>query len=142
METAIAECSSGVLCGLETSPCPQTVLCKEVAERFRFARKEDLGYRAVKLRAPKSACRPCVLRSRCLKHPRRTEVRQVHFFNGEAANRPETFTSQMKRKIDSAVGHFLYGLRLTTGEPVLATMTSTLGLRRFTLCGQRKVNTQ
>jgi hypothetical protein len=37
METAIAECSLGVLCGLETYPCPHTVRFKEVAERFPFA---------------------------------------------------------------------------------------------------------
>jgi hypothetical protein len=29
---AIAEGSSSVLCGLETSQCPHTVLCKSVAE--------------------------------------------------------------------------------------------------------------
>ena len=62
------------------------------------------GYQAVKFCAPKSACRPCHLRARCLKHPERTEVRQVHFFSGQAPNQPETFTQKMKRKIDSAPG--------------------------------------
>lgn len=100
------------------------------------------GYRAVKFRAPKSACRPFALRAQCLRHPDRSEVRQVHFFQGEAPNRPETFTSKMKRKIDSAVGRFIYGQRLATAEPVFANITSTLGLNRFTLRGRRKVNTQ
>ncbi|MGQ0657198.1 MAG: transposase [Chromatiales bacterium] len=100
------------------------------------------GYRAVKFCAPKSACRPCALRSQCLKHPQRTEVRQVHFFQGEAPNRPETYTTKMKRKIDSAVGRFIYGMRLATAEPVFANITRLRGLDRFTLRGQRKVNTQ
>ena len=100
------------------------------------------GYRAVKFRAPKSACRPCALRVQCLKHPDRTEVRQVHFFQGEAPNRPETFTTRMKRKIDSAVGRSIYGMRLATAEPVFANITRTRGLDRFTLRGKRQVNAQ
>ncbi len=47
------------------------------------------GYAAVKFTAPKSACRPCHLRSRCLKFPGKTEVRQVAFFSGEF-RKPET----------------------------------------------------
>ncbi len=54
------------------------------------------GYAAVKFKGPKSACRPCHLRSRCLRHPERTEVRQVAFFSGET-RKPETFTQAMKR---------------------------------------------
>ena len=100
------------------------------------------GYQAVKFCAPKSACRPCHLRAQCLKHPDRSEVRQVHFFSGQAPNRPETFTSKMKRKIDSALGRAIYGRRLGTVEPVFANITRMLGLNRFTLRGKRKVNTQ
>jgi transposase len=100
------------------------------------------GYRAVKFTAPKRACRPCALRAQCLRHPDRSAVRQVAFFKGAAPNRPETFTSKMKRKIDSAVGRATYAMRLATAEPVFANITSTLGLNRFTLRGKRKVNTQ
>lgn len=100
------------------------------------------GYRAVKFRAPKNACRACPLRSQCLRHPDRTEVRQVAFFQGQAPNAPETFTAKMKRKIDSAVGRWWYGLRLAVAEPVFGNITATLGLNRFTLRGKRKVNTQ
>jgi len=100
------------------------------------------GYQAVKFRAPKRACRPCHLRAQCLKHPDRSEVRQVYFFSGQAPNQPETFTSKMKRKIDSALGRIIYGRRLATVEPVFANITRMLGLNRFTLRGKRKVNTQ
>ena len=43
------------------------------------------GRPAVKFTAPKSACLPCPLRSRCLRTPERTAVRQVVFFTGPVA---------------------------------------------------------
>jgi len=93
------------------------------------------GYQAVKFCAPKRACRPCHLRAQCLKHPDRSEVRQVHFFSGRAPNQPETFTSKMKRKIDSAMGRLIYGRRLGTVEPVFANITRMLGLEPFHAAG-------
>src|SRR3989338_5281403 len=62
------------------------------------------GYRAVKFRAPKSACRPCHLRNQCLRHPERTETRQVAFFSGKASHHPYPLTQKMKQKIDSPAG--------------------------------------
>jgi hypothetical protein len=38
------------------------------------------GYQAVKFQGAKRDCRACHLRERCLKHPERTETRQVYFF--------------------------------------------------------------
>jgi len=37
------------------------------------------GYHAVKFRGPKTACRACEVRAQCLKHPDRTESRQVYY---------------------------------------------------------------
>lgn len=98
------------------------------------------GYAAVKFTAPKSACRPCHLRSRCLKFPDHTEVRQVCFFSGER-RKPETFTQTMKRKIDSLVGKAVYNRRIATVEPVFGHLRN-IGLARFTLRGKRKVDAQ
>jgi len=100
------------------------------------------GYRAVKFTAPKRACRGCHLRPRCLRHPERTAVRQVAFFQGRAPTAPETFTQKMKRKIDSAIGRGHYGRRLAIAEPVFANITFAKRLRRFTLRGRRKVDLQ
>ncbi len=100
------------------------------------------GYQAVKFRAPKSACRPCHLRAQCLKHPDRSEVRQAHFFSGQAPNQPETFTSKMKRKIDSALGRTITDGGLGPWNPSLPISPGSSGLNRFTLRGKRKVNTQ
>lgn len=98
------------------------------------------GYAAVKFRAPKSACRDCELRARCLKFPDRTPSRQVAFFNGKI-RKPETFTQVMKRKIDSAVGKSIYNHRMGAVEPVFGNL-SNIGLNRFTLRGRKKVDAQ
>ncbi len=100
------------------------------------------GLRGMKFTAPKSACAPCELRAQCLRHPAKTPVRQVVFFRGRPQGSGETFTAKMKRKIDSARGRYLYGLRLATAEPVFANLRSAKRLDRFTLRGKTKVNGQ
>jgi hypothetical protein len=55
------------------------------------------GYRAIKFRGAKTNCRVCNLRPRCLKHPDRTEVRQVAYFTGTDSKAKESFTQKMKR---------------------------------------------
>ncbi|MEW6615523.1 MAG: transposase, partial [Thermodesulfobacteriota bacterium] len=99
-------------------------------------------FRAYKFKGPKSACLPCALRSQCLRYPERTEIRQVAYFVGRSAKGEITFTERMKRKIDSALGRVLYGMRLAISEPPFAHITSAIGLDRFTLRGKIKVNTQ
>jgi hypothetical protein len=100
------------------------------------------GRRAMKFRGRKTDGRSCELRERCLRHPDRTEARQVSFFQGSMASKPETFTQKMKRKIDSIQGRRIDNRRLGTAEPVFGNICSTLGRDRFTLRGKRKVNTQ
>ena len=100
------------------------------------------NFRAYKFKGPKSACLPCALRSQCLRYPERTEIRQVAYFVGRSAKGEITFTERMKRKIDSASGRVLYGMRLAISEPPFAHIASAIGLNRFTLRGKRKVNTQ
>ena len=97
---------------------------------------------ATKFKAPKSACLPCQLRSQCLRHPEKTEIRQVAYFHGRNEEGKNTFTEKMRRKIDSAAGRMLYGLRLATAEPPFAHIRHVIGLDRFSLRGKRKVNAQ
>lgn len=96
------------------------------------------GTTAIKFRGNKSDCLTCQLRKKCLRYPGRTETRQVYFFQPK----PQTFTEQMKQKIDSLTGRLIYYRRLATVEPVFAHIRSTLGLDRFTLRGRQKVNIQ
>lgn len=100
------------------------------------------GFVGVKFTAPKSACAPCGLRDRCLRHPERTKVRQVVFFTGHTRQAGETFTNKMKRKIDSAAGQLIYQRRLATAEPPFANIRHAKRLDRFTLRGKTKVNAQ
>ncbi len=100
------------------------------------------GRWAIKFHGRKSDCGICELRKKCLRHPDRTEARQVYFFQGQSEGKLETFTEKMKRKIDSIKGRLIYNRRLGTAEPVFGNIRSTLGLDRFTFRGKRKVNAQ
>jgi transposase len=100
------------------------------------------NFRAYKFKGPKSACLPCALRCQCLRHPQRTEIRQVAYFVGRSEKGRNTFTERMKRKIDSDIGRVLYSMRLAISEPPFAHIASAIGLDRFTLRGKSKVNTQ
>lgn len=100
------------------------------------------GYHAVKFHGRKTDCRVCELRPRCLKHPDRTEARQVYYFTGKMKKGQETYTQKMKYKIDSTLGRFIYSKRIGTSEPVFANIRHALGLNLFTLRGKRKVDIQ
>jgi hypothetical protein len=95
----------------------------------------------VKFRGAKRDCVGCPLRSRCLRNPATSETRQVVFFLGRS-DKPESHTARMRRKIDSDEGRYRYSRRLGIVEPVFANITSAHGLKRFSLRGRTKVNTQ
>jgi hypothetical protein len=96
----------------------------------------------VKFTGAKRVCVPCELRNQCLRHPQRTPVRQVVFFTGRTVGLAETYTAKMKRKIDTEHGRYKYSRRLPIVDPVFGNICGTRGLRRFSLRGKRKVNTQ
>ena len=100
------------------------------------------GREAVKFTGAKRVCGPCSLRDRCLRHPGRTPVRQVVFFTGRTEGLAETYSAKMKRKIDTEHGRYQYGRRLAIAEPVFGNICGTRRLRRFSLRGKKKVNTQ
>jgi Transposase DDE domain len=81
------------------------------------------------------------MRQQCLRHPERTLVRQVAFFQQNQAS-PLRYTERMKEAIDSPQGRARYGRRMATVEPVFGNLRYNKGLDRFTLRGQSKVNTQ
>jgi transposase len=99
------------------------------------------GRRHHKFKGAKRDCVPCAIRDRCLRHPERTAIRQVAFFD---KNQPSAlrYTARMKRAIDSPRGRRLYGRRIAIVEPVFANLRYNKRLDRFTLRTQSKVNTQ
>lgn len=96
------------------------------------------GLKAIAYQAPKTACRDCKLRSKCLRNPK-TVSRQVHVFYG---NRPGSLTDEMKNKIDTPEGRHIYSKRLGIVEPVFGNIRSCKRMDKFTLRGKDKVNIQ
>jgi transposase len=96
------------------------------------------GYKAIAYQAPKTACRDCQLRSKCLRNPT-TVSRQVHVFYG---HRPGSLTDEMKQKIDTPEGRRTYSKRLGIVEPVFGNIRACKRMDRFTVRGRIKVNIQ
>src|SRR3989454_478163 len=124
---------------------PTTLTCRcPAGKRLYRSGHHDRpnGYRALIFKGAQRDCGGCALRARCLKHPERTRIRQVALFLGRSPTAPVTFSARMKAKIDTELGRYHYSRRLATVEPVFANICSTRRLRRFSLRGHRKVNTQ
>ena len=90
--------------------------------------------------ASSARCAPAV--PRCLRHPDRTPVRSIALFLGRVPGKQETYTARMKRKIDTDRGRHQYARRLGTVEPVFANINHVRHLKRFSLRGAAKVNSQ
>ncbi len=99
------------------------------------------GYAAVKFKGAQRDCVPCTHRDRCLLTPQKTKVRQVTFFHGKADGH-ESYTDQMKRRIDSPKGRVQYCRRFATVEPVFGNLRHNKQLSRFTVRGRKKVDAQ
>jgi hypothetical protein len=100
------------------------------------------GYIAVKFQGAQRDCLPCERRAQCLRTPDKTQTRQVCFFRGKAGATAVSYTERMKQAIDSERGRALYGGRFATVEPVFGNLRHNKRLNRFTLRGQKKVDTQ
>jgi len=100
------------------------------------------NFTATQFKGRKTDCVPCSLRSKCLRHPERTECRQVAYFHGRSEQGKNIFSEKMRRKIDSIAGRTIYGKRLAIGEPPFAHIRSAIGSDRFSLRMKRKVNIQ
>jgi len=124
-------------------PVRRTCMCP--AGKALYRKGKDLvvkGYRGAQFRGAKRDCVPCAHRTQCLRHPERTATRQVMFFEGRAAGRPESCTLQMQRLLDTPAGRATYARRFGTVEPVFANLRHNKGLARFTLRGRAKVDGQ
>lgn len=95
-----------------------------------------------KFTGAKRDCVPCAQREKCLRTPDKTQVRQVAFYRGRADTGEESHTDRMKQRIDSEDGRQRYGQRFATVEPVFGNIRHNKQLNRFTLRGQKKVDTQ
>lgn len=100
------------------------------------------GRKATVFKGTPATCEACSLRNQCLRKPDVTAVRQVAFFEGSVASKlPNPHCRAMREKIDSPAGRAIYAHRMGLIEPVFGHIQQR-GLRRFTLRGQAKVDTQ
>jgi transposase len=100
------------------------------------------GRKATVFKGTAATCEACPLRRQCLRKPDVTAVRQVAFFEGAVACKlPNPHCRAMREKIDSPQGRAIYAHRMGLIEPVFGHIQQR-GLRRFTLRGQAKVDTQ
>ncbi|MEP6622379.1 MAG: transposase [bacterium] len=100
------------------------------------------GHIADHFRGAKGVCGPCPLRAQCLRTPETTVARQVAFFTGKTAERLNSHTARMQRRIDAPAKRARYARRFATVEPVFGNLCANKGLDRFTLRGRAKVDTQ
>ncbi len=101
------------------------------------------GVKRAAFTGQKKNCRPCTLRSQCLRYPDKSEIRQVTCALGAIKeNTPASLAEKMKNKIDSVVGRTIYAKRIAIAEPPFAHIRRVMRLDRFTLRGKRKVNNQ
>jgi hypothetical protein len=100
------------------------------------------GRKATVFKGTTATCEACLLRRQCLRTSDITAVRQVAFFNDTVADKlPNPHCRALHEKIDSLEGRAIYAHRMGRIEPVLWHIQQR-GLRRFTLRGQAKVDTQ
>jgi len=89
-------------------------------------------------------CDACELRGNCLRSAGQKGSRQVNVLletlpKSERKNGP---LERMREKIDSALGRHIYSRRLGIVEPVFGNLRETIGIKRFTLRGKKKVDGQ
>jgi transposase len=118
-------------------------ICPAGKRLYRNGQHRDLkGLQAVHFTGAQRDCRSCPLRAQCLRTPDKTAVRQVIIVIGRTPGKPEKAIERMKRKVDSQQGRDLIARRFATVEPVFGNLRYNKRLDRFTLRGQRKVDTQ
>ena len=124
-------------------PLAGTCLCPAGKSLYQNgANCNHKGLLGTKFQGALRDCLPCTQREKCLRKPDTTKARQVCFFRGPAPGGKTSYTDLMKRAIDSERGRAVYGGRFATVEPVFANIRYNKGLDRFTLRGQKKVDTQ
>ena len=109
---------------------------------LKYSRAQVQNHEFMCFRARVTDCADCPLRTKCLRHPEQKTPRQLAISLGRVADEKTPIVEAMKRKIDSASGRAVYSLRLGTVEPVFGHLTWAIGLNRFSLRGQKKVNGQ
>ena len=107
------------------------------------AKEAKIGHHLfMQFQAYEKDCTSCTLRKRCLKSEHQKSARQIHIKLGVTEEHKEGLIEQMKRKIDGDQGRSIYCRRLGIVEPVFGNIGGSIGIKRFSLRGRKKVNGQ
>lgn len=123
-----------------------TCLCPSGEQlSFRGIREDVHGNKRATFGGRLKQCRACAMKQACMQNPsaadhRKGNGRQVSF--PLAASRNRTYTDWMKERVDSDRGKYIYGHRMSVVEPVFANIGTQKRLSRFSLRGQKKVDSQ
>jgi len=96
----------------------------------------------MQFQAYQADCACCRLRAQCLRSPKQKSARQVNILLEALPKTKDSPLMRMKEKIDSTLGRHIYSRRLGIVEPVFGHLRENIGLRRFSLRGKVKVDSQ
>jgi transposase len=122
----------------QTCRCPAGNSMWLRCARVKIGKNEFMQFQA-----RESDCNECKLRSRCLRsNTQRAKSRQVNVRLDMTREGKMRSLERMKQKIDSFRGRHIYSHRLGIVEPVFGNVTAAIGIKRFSLRGREKVNSQ
>jgi len=96
----------------------------------------------MQFQAHQADCGTCLQRAQCLRSPQQKGARQVNILLEVLPKTQNSPLVRMKDKIDSTLGRHIYSRRLGIVEPVFGHLRENIGLRRFSLRGKTKVDSQ
>ena len=121
----------------KTCRCPAGKSMWLRCERARIG-----NYWFMQFQAHKADCEACPERSRCLRSEMQKTPRLVNIQLDKTKEKKASALERMKQKIDSDYGRYIYSFRLGIVEPVFGHITDAIGIKRFSLRGEKKVNSQ
>jgi transposase len=86
------------------------------------------------------SCVECPIRDKCMSNKKARQ--RCICVAGEAFEKELSPSQKMQKKIDSALGKYIYGRRIGNIEPVFGNIRYNKGMDRFTYRGKVKVNVQ
>jgi transposase len=121
----------------------EACICPAGNAMWLKAKSATIGHhRFMQFQAYEKDCPVCPLKGQCLKNENQRTPRQLNVLIGTTSERNTGVIEHMKQKIDSEQGRAIYSRRLGIVEPVFANITDMIGIKRFSLRGKEKVNTQ
>jgi transposase len=124
-------------------PAARMCFCPAGKSLYRKGSRNVIGdHVGEQFRGAKRDCGPCPLRTRCLRTPETTPVRNVAFFRGRVSTARVSHSATMRKRIDAPEGRAQYAKRFAAVEPVFGNLRGNKRLDRFTLRGRDKVDTQ